>query len=186
VTFAQARAVQDWPGLPRAQRAVLISIALRANRPGDCWPAVERISAETGYGATWVRRTIRDLAGAGFLDVVHRPGKTFHLRLSSAIRVEAKRVTERAQARHWARGARHSVAGEVCSEVDIEVSAPHPARPPGGVPTEPGGTGHGPWSPARQPLGIAECLHCAGSGWQEIEVPTPGVAACGCRAAARP
>jgi len=64
MTFRHARTIQDQPGLPRVQRAVLIAIALRADRYGEAWPSIRRISTDTGYSESWVRQAIKQLAKA--------------------------------------------------------------------------------------------------------------------------
>lgn len=47
--------------------AVYLYLADRANREGQCWPAIPTIARELKLSVSTVRRAIRDLRGAGLI-----------------------------------------------------------------------------------------------------------------------
>lgn len=53
--------------LPHRAVAVYIYLADRANKDGECWPAVPTIAAELKLSESTVRRAIRDLRKEGLL-----------------------------------------------------------------------------------------------------------------------
>lgn len=52
--------------------AVYIYLADRANKDGECWPAVPTIAAELKLSESTVRRAIRDLRKEGLLETEQR------------------------------------------------------------------------------------------------------------------
>ena len=58
--------------LPHRAVAVFIYLFDRANRDGECWPAVSTISKEIKLSKATVRRAINDLRKAGLLETEQR------------------------------------------------------------------------------------------------------------------
>lgn len=58
--------------LPHRAVAVYIYLYDRANREGQCWPAVPTIAREIKLSDATVRRAIRDLRKAGLIETEQR------------------------------------------------------------------------------------------------------------------
>lgn len=58
--------------LPHRARAVYIYLADRANKDGECWPAIPTIAKELKLSQTTVRRALNDLRKAGWLKTQQR------------------------------------------------------------------------------------------------------------------
>ena len=58
--------------LPHRAVSVYIYLSDRANKDGECWPAIPTIAADLKYSQSTVRRGIRDLEKAGFLTTEQR------------------------------------------------------------------------------------------------------------------
>lgn len=58
--------------LPHRARAVYIYLADRANKAGECWPAIPTIARELGLSQATVRRAIKDLCSAGVIHTEQR------------------------------------------------------------------------------------------------------------------
>lgn len=58
--------------LPHRAVAVYIYLFDRANREGQCWPAVPTIAREIKLSDATVRRAIRDLRKAGLIETEQR------------------------------------------------------------------------------------------------------------------
>jgi len=58
--------------LPHRARAVYIYLADRANRNGECWPAIPTIARELKFSQSTVRRALRDLREAGLITTKQR------------------------------------------------------------------------------------------------------------------
>lgn len=58
--------------LPHRAIAVYVYLADRANKEGQCWPAVPTIAREIKLSETTVRRAVRDLRKAGLLETEQR------------------------------------------------------------------------------------------------------------------
>ena len=58
--------------LPHRAVAVYLYLYDRANREGQCWPAIPTIAQELKLSESTVRRGIRDLEKAGFLETEQR------------------------------------------------------------------------------------------------------------------
>jgi len=58
--------------LPHRARAVYIYLADRANRNGECWPAIPTIAKELRLSQSTVRRALRDLREAGLITTEQR------------------------------------------------------------------------------------------------------------------
>ena len=58
--------------LPHRAVAVYIYLFDRANRDGECWPAVSTIAREIKLSKATVRRAINDLLKAGLLETEQR------------------------------------------------------------------------------------------------------------------
>ena len=58
--------------LPHRAVAVYIYLADRTNKNNECWPAIPTIAANLKYSPSTVRRGIRDLKKAGFLETEQR------------------------------------------------------------------------------------------------------------------
>ena len=58
--------------LPHRAVAVYIYLADRTNEINECWPAIPTIAADLKYSPSTVRRGIRDLKKAGFLETEQR------------------------------------------------------------------------------------------------------------------
>lgn len=58
--------------LPHRAVSVYIYLADRANRAGECWPAIPTIAAELKLSQSTVRRALRDLKNAGLLKTEQR------------------------------------------------------------------------------------------------------------------
>ena len=54
--------------LPHRAVSVYIYLSDRANKDGECWPAIPTIAAELKLSQSTVRRALRDLRKAGLLD----------------------------------------------------------------------------------------------------------------------
>ena len=52
--------------------SVYIYLADRANKDGECWPAIPTIAAELKLSQSTVRRALRDLRKAGILETEQR------------------------------------------------------------------------------------------------------------------
>lgn len=58
--------------LPHRAIAVYIYLADRANKDGECWPAIPTMARELKLSQSTIRRAIRDLRGAGLLETSQR------------------------------------------------------------------------------------------------------------------
>lgn len=58
--------------LPHRAAAVYLYLADRANKDGECWPAIPTIARELKLSESTVRRGIRDLKKAGLLTTEQR------------------------------------------------------------------------------------------------------------------
>ena len=58
--------------LPHRAVAVYYYLYERANKKGECWPAVPSIAREIKLSEATVRRAIRDLRNAGLIDTEQR------------------------------------------------------------------------------------------------------------------
>lgn len=58
--------------LPHRARAVYIYLADRANRNGECWPAIPTIARELKLSQSTVRRALRDLREAELITTEQR------------------------------------------------------------------------------------------------------------------
>lgn len=58
--------------LPHRARTVYIYLADRANKDGECWPAIPTIAKELQLSQTTVRRALNDLRKAGWLQTEQR------------------------------------------------------------------------------------------------------------------
>ena len=58
--------------LPHRAIAVYIYLADRANKDGECWPAIPTMARELKLSQSTVRRAIRDLCRAGLLETSQR------------------------------------------------------------------------------------------------------------------
>ena len=58
--------------LPHRARAVYIYLANRANRNGECWPAIPTIARELKLSQSTVRRALRDLREAELITTEQR------------------------------------------------------------------------------------------------------------------
>lgn len=58
--------------LPHRAVAVYVYLYDRANREGQCWPAVPTIAREIKLSEATVRRAIRDLRKAGLIETEQR------------------------------------------------------------------------------------------------------------------
>ena len=59
-------------GLPHRAVSVYIYLADRANKNGECWPAIPTIAKELKLSQTTVRRALDDLRKEGFLETEQR------------------------------------------------------------------------------------------------------------------
>ena len=58
--------------LPHRAKSVYIYLADRANKDGECWPAIPTIARELKLSQSTVRRALQDLRKAGFLETEQR------------------------------------------------------------------------------------------------------------------
>ena len=58
--------------LPHRAVSVYIYLADRANKNGECWPAIPTIAKELKLSQTTVRRALDDLRKEGFLETEQR------------------------------------------------------------------------------------------------------------------
>lgn len=58
--------------LPRRAKSVYIYLADRANKDGECWPAIPTIACELKLSQSTVRRALQDLRKAGLLETKQR------------------------------------------------------------------------------------------------------------------
>lgn len=58
--------------LPHRAVAVYIYLADRTNENNECWPAIPTIAADLKLSPSTIRRGIRDLKKAGFLETEQR------------------------------------------------------------------------------------------------------------------
>ena len=58
--------------LPHRAIAVYVYLADRANKDGECWPAVSTIATEIKLSEATVRRAIKDLRKAGVIETEQR------------------------------------------------------------------------------------------------------------------
>ena len=58
--------------LPHRARSVYIYLSDRANKKGECWPAIPTIAKELKLSESTVRRALRDLRKAGLLTTEQR------------------------------------------------------------------------------------------------------------------
>ena len=54
--------------LPHRAKSVYIYLADRANKNGECWPAIPTIAKELELSQSTVRRALQDLRNAGLLE----------------------------------------------------------------------------------------------------------------------
>lgn len=58
--------------LPHRAKSVYIYLADRANKDGQCWPAIPTIACELKLSQSTVRRALQDLRKAGLLETQQR------------------------------------------------------------------------------------------------------------------
>ena len=58
--------------LPHRATSVYIYLADRANKDGECWPAIPTIACELKLSQSTVRRALQDLRKAGLLETKQR------------------------------------------------------------------------------------------------------------------
>lgn len=58
--------------LPHRAISVYIYLSDRANKNGECWPAIPTIAADLKLSPSTVRRALRDLRKAGLLETEQR------------------------------------------------------------------------------------------------------------------
>lgn len=58
--------------LPHRAKSVYIYLADRANKDGECWPAIPTIACELKLSQSTVRRVLQDLRKAGLLETKQR------------------------------------------------------------------------------------------------------------------
>lgn len=58
--------------LPHRAISVYVYLKDRANKDGECWPAIPTIARELKLSESTVRRALRDLRKAGFLQTEQR------------------------------------------------------------------------------------------------------------------
>lgn len=58
--------------LPHRAVSVYLYLADRANKDGECWPAIPTIARELKLSVSTVRRALRDLRRAGLLETEQR------------------------------------------------------------------------------------------------------------------
>ena len=58
--------------LPHRARSVYIYLSDRANKKGECWPAIPTIAKELKLSESTVRRALRDLRKAGLIGTEQR------------------------------------------------------------------------------------------------------------------
>lgn len=58
--------------LPHRAIAVYVYLSDRANKSGECWPAIPTIAEELKLSPSTVRRALRDLRKAGFVETEQR------------------------------------------------------------------------------------------------------------------
>ncbi len=58
--------------LPHCAVSVYIYLSDRANKDGECWPAIPTIATELKLSQSTVRRALRDLRKAGLLQTEQR------------------------------------------------------------------------------------------------------------------
>lgn len=58
--------------LPHRAVSVYIYLSDRANKDGECWPAIPTIAQDLKLSQSTVRRALRDLRGAGLLETEQR------------------------------------------------------------------------------------------------------------------
>ena len=58
--------------LPHRARSVYIYLSDRANKQGECWPAIPTIASELKLSESTVRRALRDLRKAGLVTTKQR------------------------------------------------------------------------------------------------------------------
>lgn len=58
--------------LPHRAKSVYIYLADRANKDGECWPAIPTIARELKLSQSTVRRALQDLRKAEFLETEQR------------------------------------------------------------------------------------------------------------------
>jgi len=83
-------------------KAVLIVLANRANKKGQCWPSAESIAADAGCSVATVNRAIPKLRESGLIDVQPRfhPGgglrtsSLYTVKISRSVRETERSVTE--------------------------------------------------------------------------------------------
>lgn len=58
--------------LPHRAVSVYTYLADRANKDGECWPAIPTIAAELKFSESTVRRALHDLRKAGLIETEQR------------------------------------------------------------------------------------------------------------------
>lgn len=58
--------------LPHRAVSVYLYLADRANKDGECWPAIPTIARELKLSESTVRRALRDLRGTGLIETEQR------------------------------------------------------------------------------------------------------------------
>lgn len=58
--------------LPHRAISVYLYLTDRANREGECWPAIPTIAMELKLSQSTVRRALQDLRKAGFIETEQR------------------------------------------------------------------------------------------------------------------
>ena len=58
--------------LPHRAGSVYIYLSDRANKDGECWPAIPTIAAELKLSQSTIRRALHDLRNAGLIETEQR------------------------------------------------------------------------------------------------------------------
>ncbi len=66
-SFDLVREVRDLRDLKSPAKAILLSLALRANDARQCWPSVKLIALDSGFGASTVKRALTQLSESGLI-----------------------------------------------------------------------------------------------------------------------
>ena len=89
MSWKEVRIVYEaYPGLPPAQKAVLVALAFRCSLKGQCNPSVGRLANDTGYSERSVRVALADLERCGILAISRTDGgrrRTNSYRINPAV-----------------------------------------------------------------------------------------------------
>ena len=58
--------------LPHRAKTVYMYLQDRSNKDGTCWPGITRMAKELNLSRTTVKRALRDLVEAGYVEKVRR------------------------------------------------------------------------------------------------------------------